>query len=222
MAQKAGEKTKLEGIAALDNNGLFLSVFRHIQTGIVIIDPEHHTIIDANPIAEALIGERREELIGHVCHGFICPAQHGACPVTDLKTNLENTERTIVNKKGERVSILKTVAILPFQGKNYLVESFVDITDRKNAEDRRIALLGYMNESVLRVRHPLELTYSNLRQIADQVRLGEFDHEDTGMELRIQANNLEQIAKNLKDLADAVVEEHQDIPEEYRRFLSGS
>jgi PAS domain S-box-containing protein len=220
MAQKAGKKTEREGIAALDNNGLFLSVFRHIQTGIVIIDPEHHTIIDVNPIAEALIGGKREELIGHGCQGFICPAQHGACPVTDLKIHLENTERTIINKKGEKVSILKTVAILPFKGKNYLVESFVDITDRKNAEDRRIALLGYMNESVLRVRHPLEMTSSNLRQIADQVRSGEFDHEDAGMELRIRANNLEQIAKNLTDLAGAVAKERHDIPEDYRRFLS--
>jgi PAS domain S-box-containing protein len=222
MAQKAKRMKKPGGVAALDDNGLFRSVFQHIQTGIVIIDPEHHTIIDANPIAEAIIGEKREELIGHVCHGLICPAQNGACPVTDLKMHLENTERTIINKTGERVSILKTVATLPFQGKNYLVESFVDITDRKKAEKRRIALLGYMNESVLRVRHPLELTCSNLRQIADQVRSGDFDPDDTGMELRIQGNNLEQIAKNLTDLADAVAEEEREIPEQFRRFLSGT
>ena len=210
------------GILSEDHDSPFKAVFDHIQTGIIIIDPVTHRIVDANPIAEEILGFSKSELINRLCYGNICPAKEGTCPVTDQNISIVNEERVFLNKTGEKVAILKTVATVILNKKEYLVESFVDVSDRKIADDRRVALIGFMNESVLRIRRPLELTKMNMQLIADQVKTGEFEPEEIRMELQIQANNITQMIKNLDDLVRMVAEERGgEIPKELREFLLG-
>ncbi|MEI7856860.1 MAG: PAS domain-containing protein [Methanomicrobiales archaeon] len=210
------------GILSEDHDSPFKAVFDRIQTGIIIIDPVTHKIADANPIAEKILGFSKSELINRICHGHVCPAKEGTCPVTDLGTSIVNEERVFLNKTGEKVAILKTVATVMLNKKEYLVESFVDVSDRKIADDRKVALIGFMNESVLRIRRPLELTKMNMQLIADHVKTGEFEPEEIRMELQIQANNITQMIKNLDDLVRMVAEERGgEIPKELRDFLLG-
>ncbi|NMB80146.1 MAG: PAS domain S-box protein, partial [Methanomicrobiales archaeon] len=124
--------------AALKNSEEYLqTIINGVQTGLVIIDPRTHTIIDVNPAAERMIGVGRDKLIGSICHKYICPAEAGSCPVTDLGQAVDNSERTLITVHGPR-SILKTVVPAEFSGEQYLLESFIDITDRKRAEERLI------------------------------------------------------------------------------------
>jgi hypothetical protein len=106
-------------------------------------------------------------------------------------------------------------------GKDYLVESFVDIRDQKRAEDRKIALIAYMGESVMRVNKPLEITKNNLQALAAQVTSGEYDTEDIRMQIQIQANNIEKMSENLRELLEKVSKEQEEIPEEFRQFFTG-
>jgi PAS domain S-box-containing protein len=208
------------GEIGLKKDDVFRIVFERIQTGILIVDPATHTIIDANPIAQVLIGRTRDELIGSTCHEFVCPARCGECPVTDLHQDIHSLERAVINAKGERIPILKTVATAVIGNKEYLIESFIDIIDRKKSEERKIALIAFMNESVLRVNKPLELMQQNFQVLAEQVRSGDFDDEEIRMQLQIHANNLAQITKNLADLSrEAVLERGTDIPPEFRDFF---
>ena len=55
-----------------------------VQTGILVIDPEEHTITYVNPVAARMICASREEIVGERCHRFVCPAEEGRCPITDL------------------------------------------------------------------------------------------------------------------------------------------
>jgi PAS domain S-box-containing protein len=220
MAGKQGLTSRDAGKDGLNKDDVFRIVFEKIQTGILIVDPATHTIIDANPIAEALIGRTREELIGSTCHEFVCPAKCGECPVTDLHQDIHSLERAIINAKGERIPILKTVAKATIDGKECLIESFIDILDRKKSEERKLALIAFMNESVLRVNKPLELMQQNFQVLAEQVRSGDYDNEDIRMQLQIHANNLAQITKNLAELSrQAVLERGVDIPPEFRDFF---
>ena len=222
MSQKTESPSPLTGIALEDCDSLFNEIFTIIQTGIIIVDPDTHMIVDANPIAEQILGSPKSLLINRMCHEFICPAKKGACPVTDQNVPIVNEEKKFINKKGEMVAILKTVATVKINKKEYLIESFVDISDRKIADERKVALIGFMNESMLRIRRPLELTKMNMQLIADQVKTGEFEPEEIRMELQIQANNISQMVKNLDDLVRMVAEERgQDIPKEFREFLLG-
>jgi PAS domain S-box-containing protein len=200
---------------------VFKMVFDRIQTGILIIDPETHTIIDANDHAESLLGVKKDKFVGKVCHDFVCPAHCGQCPITDLNTPLHNTERVLLSASGERIPILKTVAQATLAGKAYLIESFTDIRDRKKAEERRIALLAYLNESVLRIKKPLELTGENLRRIEQQAGSGDYTPEEIRMQIRLQSNNIMTMAATLQDLASTAAEERDDIPERFREFFVG-
>ncbi|MGD8951818.1 MAG: ATP-binding protein, partial [Desulfobacterales bacterium] len=53
----------------------------------------------------------------------------------DFGQSIENTERNLVGTEGEAIPILKTVVQFTKKGHQYLVESFVDIRDRKQAEE---------------------------------------------------------------------------------------
>jgi PAS domain S-box-containing protein len=220
MAAKKGffpGKSKKKG----SGDDVFRMVFDRIQTGILIIEPKTHTIIDANPIAEQLIGRSKDTLVGSVCHDFVCPAKCGECPITDLHVDIRNIERALINARGEKIPILKTVAKAEVNGKEYLIESFIDIIDRKKAEERRIALISYLNESLMRVQKPLILMRQNLQALATMAASGEYDGEDIRMQLQIHANNIGQIAKNIEDLSRQAVEERDDIPTAFREFVIG-
>lgn len=111
------------------------TIFESIQIGIVIINPETHKIVYANPFAVKMIRAPREKIVGAECHRFICPAEKGKCPVTDLGQNVDNSERILITAAWEERPIIKTVVPITIEGKKHLLETFVDITERKLAEE---------------------------------------------------------------------------------------
>ena len=106
-----------------------------VQTGILVIDPETHRIVDVNPAALQLIGASRGQVVGTECHKFVCPAERGSCPVSDLGQSVDNSTRILLTASGERREIIKTVVPVVIGGRNHLLESFIDITARKRAEE---------------------------------------------------------------------------------------
>ena len=111
------------------------TVLEAMSTGIVVIDPETHTIVDVNPVAARLIGEPKEKIVGSICHQFICPAEEGKCPVADLGQVVDNSERVLINAEGIRIPIIKTVVPITLGGRKHLLESFTDITEHKRVEE---------------------------------------------------------------------------------------
>ena len=111
-------------------------VLNSILTGVVIIDAETHVIVDANPLATKIIGLPKEEIIGKVCHKFICPAEKDRCPISDLGQTVDKSERVLIKGDSKEIPILKTVTPTSWKGHRYFVESFVDITERKRAEEQ--------------------------------------------------------------------------------------
>lgn len=111
------------------------TIFEAVQAGIVVVDADTHQIVDINETAQRMLAAEGRDVVGRVCHSYICPAEHGACPITDLGQTLDNSERMLVNSRGDTVPILKTVVPVELEGRRYLVESFVDITHRKEAEE---------------------------------------------------------------------------------------
>ncbi|MDP3396544.1 MAG: PAS domain S-box protein [Methanoregula sp.] len=124
------------------------TIILSMQFGIVIIDAQTHTILEANDKALEMIGGTSESVAGSVCHRFICPAELGKCPVTDLGQNIDSSERVLLNLRGEKLPILKSVIRITLGGKDVLIESFIDITERKKAEEalalasKKLALLS--------------------------------------------------------------------------------
>ncbi|MFZ1126693.1 ATP-binding protein [Methanoregula sp.] len=132
----AGTTPEKESAAGmLSENELYLkTIFNFVQTGLVVLNADTHEIIDVNPRAVDMIGAAREQIIGAVCHQFICPAQKGKCPITDLGMRVDNSERIMLTAKGVRVPIIKSVIPITINNRHYLLESIFDISNLKAAE----------------------------------------------------------------------------------------
>ncbi len=127
--EKKAEEALQESEASLK------TILEEIQMGIFIVDAETHQIIDINTKALEMIEAEKEDVLGHVCHKFICAAECGKCPITDLHLAVDNAERVIVTTRGNLVPVLKTVTKIFIHGREQLVESFLDIRERKALEE---------------------------------------------------------------------------------------
>lgn len=112
-----------------------VKIFNSTQSGLVIIDPETHTIFDANSTAVELTGTDKSSIVGSGCKKWFCPTENDICPVMDLGQQLVRSEGVLITINGEKRSIIKTVIPVLLGVHEYLLESFIDITERKMAEE---------------------------------------------------------------------------------------
>jgi PAS domain S-box-containing protein len=124
------------------------AIFDSIQSGVLVIDEKSHKIISANPAAARMVGVSRDEIEGHVCHQFLCPAAAGACPISDQNVRMDSSERILLDKDGKEIPVLKTVVPFILEGRRCLLESFVDISDRKHMEDELQRLARAVEQSI--------------------------------------------------------------------------
>jgi PAS domain S-box-containing protein len=151
LEEEAAGRRKAE--AALRESEVRLkTVLDTIQAGIVVIDPKTHIIVGVNAAAGNLFGAPREEILGRVCHNSICEAEKGRCPITDLGERFDNAEQTLLTAKGGAIPILKTVVSVTLAGRKHLLESFLDITDRKEAEEEQERLIQKLRQALAEVQ----------------------------------------------------------------------
>ncbi|MBN1547202.1 MAG: PAS domain S-box protein [Syntrophaceae bacterium] len=131
------------------NEDRLRTILDTVQTGIVIIDPENHKIVYANKVAVNMIGTTRENITGSVCHRYICPAEVGKCPITDLgQTVEEDADRILITADGREIPILKSVGTVMLDDRKHLVESFLDISERKKQREDLIRTKEFMDNII--------------------------------------------------------------------------
>lgn len=151
LEEQAAARTRAE--EALRESELRLkTVLDTVQAGIVVIDPGTHTIVGVNAAAGKMIGAPREHILGSVCHSYICPEEKGKCPITDFGQSMENEERVLLTARGERLPVLKTAVYVILAGRTHLLESFLDITARKRAEEERERLIHELQAALAEVK----------------------------------------------------------------------
>ena len=117
-----------------DNKNRVMKVFESLLTGVIIIDAETRNIVDANPIAIKMIGAKKKDIIGKICHNFICPAEEGRCPILDLGQKVDKSERILLRADGSELPVLKSVTAMNLNKKKYIIDSFMDISEQKKAQ----------------------------------------------------------------------------------------
>jgi two-component system cell cycle sensor histidine kinase/response regulator CckA len=116
------------------------------------------TILERSPFGVAVIGKDRKirwanhyicalagvedatVLYGKECGEYLCPAEQNACPILDRHQVIDNSERMLRRKDGLEIPILKTVMEIEMNGEPVLLETFVDITERKQVEKEKAKL----------------------------------------------------------------------------------
>lgn len=103
------------------------TILNHVQTAIVVMDPETLEILEANPLAPSMMGRSREQAVGQVCHQHLCPAQCSECPVTVLRQAVDSAEQVLLRNLSEPLPMLKTVVPITLGGRRVLLAEDNDI-----------------------------------------------------------------------------------------------
>ncbi len=104
--------------------------------GVVVIGRERH-VRWANAYACAMVGVAAPaDLYNRPCGDYLCLPDQDECPILDEGRTLDKSERILRRKDGREMPILKTVVEIELDGEPVLLETFVDITERKEAENR--------------------------------------------------------------------------------------
>jgi PAS domain S-box-containing protein len=109
-------------------------IINSMPFGVMVIG-KNKLIRQANKVAITLAGyESQEELIGRSCNKTLCPAQIDKCPILDLNQEVNKSEKILVTKDGRKIPILKSVVPITIDNEEMLLEAFIDMTERKQAE----------------------------------------------------------------------------------------
>ena len=119
--------------AAADENRLIRDT---IQTGVIIVDVETLTILDANRTAGQLLAVPCEGLVGRSCKELLCTDPGEGCPVLTGRASYCGSASLIRRDDGSEVPVLKTVVPVELDGRACLFDCFVDVSEQKNAERR--------------------------------------------------------------------------------------
>ncbi len=123
-------------LALHDSERWMMVTLNSLGTGIVVIDPELHRIVDVNAAAADLLGLPKVQLLGASCPGRICGHRLEDCPISRGE-RIDHTEDYLPRGDGHRVPVLKTVAETELGGRRLLVASFIDITALRQAESQK-------------------------------------------------------------------------------------
>lgn len=134
-----------------ESESLQRQLLDNLPVGVIIVDPKTRIIERVNNYVASLFGAPADHLIGQRCHQLLCPDMEGACPVCDLGKTIDNAERELLRADGSSLPILKTVTRIQLNDQEKLLECFVDISERKNAENalrEKTALLSGLLASI--------------------------------------------------------------------------
>ncbi len=110
-------------------------MLENIPLGIMVIGKDK-TIRQVNETALRMMRtDAPGDVVGKICHSAVCPAEIGKCPVTDCGQKVDASERVLLAADGSNIPILKTVIPITIKGEEVLLESFVDISERKQIEE---------------------------------------------------------------------------------------
>ncbi|GAV24566.1 REC domain-containing diguanylate cyclase [Carboxydothermus islandicus] len=119
-----------------------------MPAGVMVVDAKTHRIENVNLEAAAMIGASPEEIIGKSCFE-IFPESKGLCPITAVGQEMDWAERILHRVDGSQLPVLKIVKRLKIKSGEKLIETFIDLTERKKLEEQlyRLSITDYLTQA---------------------------------------------------------------------------
>ena len=128
-------------------------------------DAATHRILDINPAAADLIGLPRDQILGEEGHRFIRPAGAGRSSIASPGQPVDTSERVLLTADKRSVPVIDYITPVTLSGTPCLLETFIDNTERKQAELDLLNAYGELMKSAQSLRESEE-------QVPDPVRFG--------------------------------------------------
>lgn len=177
-----------------------LTILESVSFGILIIDPDTFKIVEVNSAARKYIQLPKNKIIGKLCNNFACKSEWGKCPIKQFKQKVYNSERILINAKGERIPVLKTVKKVNLGGKEFIIESFIDIIEQNKAriEAEKSAKLktAFLSNISHELRTPLNHILGFTSLVLDEDQIGDPYKEYLGIVKR-SGNKLLRIIEDI-------------------------
>ncbi len=190
---------------------LFQKVLDSAGIGIVLINMETHTIEMVNRFTCGLLQMEAEEIIGNKCYNILCHRSPDICPhINERDQRVLVAERYLERKDGTQIPIIKTGTWITLDDKEYLVDTFVDISIQKelekNLHDAVVAAEAAnssKSEFLSRMSHEMRTPLNaviGMTQISEKATSVEKLREciDT---IRLSSNHLLQLINDILDLS---------------------
>ena len=199
------------------------SVIENANVLITVLD-QIGNILVWNKAAEVITGYSRDEVLGkqEVWKHLYPDAgyRHEVnVQIADIITKhhfFEDLETVILTKNGEKRIISWNTRQVEAGATYNEIAIGRDITEQKRTEE---ALVAYMTEIAMRIKHPVTVIGDNLKDMAALIRDGKLSPEETARLLDTQVRNASQVAVNVLEFQKAIAEKNKAIPESYREFL---
>jgi PAS domain S-box-containing protein len=134
------------------------TILDSLRSGIVIIDLETRHIVDANSYTLEKLGKTQDEIKDQSCSRFFSCSNGNMCPFIGCDGCSLSFEGLLTNAQGEQIPIMKTVVTIRRDEKDFLLESFLDISESKENE-----------KELLRLKEQAEATSRELAQSNDEL-----------------------------------------------------
>ncbi len=193
-------------------NEAFEEIFSNLPVGVVIVDTNKH-ILQVNAEAERILGyapnEAERLLKGQVCHDNYCTAKVGDCPIFEVKeSRLILEEKYAIKKDGTTIPILKSVIPIKLKGERVLLEAFMDLSARKQAEIAMVEAKTAAetankakSEFLATMSHEIRTPMNAIMGFTDLL-LSEESHQDKKEKLQIISESAHNLLQLINDILD--------------------
>ncbi len=120
--------------ALADREQELSGILENSPAGIMLVDSDSRKISWANTNALKLVGATKESVENRSCHQYLCISEFGNCPILDKGQKIDLSERELLTSGGTAIPIIKSVASVRYDGRDHLMETFFDLSDRKKME----------------------------------------------------------------------------------------
>ena len=111
------------------------TILDSMESGVFLVDSKTGLIQEVNQQAERMMGAPRQDIIGKPCQDHISSARHKPCPIADESLSIHRNEEMLITAAGHELPVLKRAKSMNLDGHDMILESFVDISDLKRAEE---------------------------------------------------------------------------------------